>query len=109
MNTFFADKAARVMTLLLMFVGIVALVAYAQLTFQQASYGVTGPTLISMTGEGEVMAIPDIGTFSFSVEAEGETAAAAQQQSGEAVNAILGYLAEAGIAERDIKTTGYNL
>lgn len=109
MNTFFADKAARVMMLLLMFVAVIALAAYARLTFQQATYGVIGPTLISMSGTGEVMAIPDIGEFSFSVQAEAETAAAAQQQSGEAMNAVLAFLSEQGVAERDITTTGYNL
>ncbi len=56
-----------------------------------------------------MFAKPDIGQFSFSVRAEGDDAAAAQEQSATAMNEILAYLTEAGVAEADVKTTGYYL
>ena len=65
--------------------------------------------MITVTGEGEVTARPDIGSFTFGVRGEGEDAATAQEQSATAMNEILGYLAEAGVAEEDIKTDNYNL
>src|SRR5690606_4534245 len=72
-------------------------------------YGQYGLTTISVRGEGEVMARPDIGTFSFSVMAEGADATAAQNDSATKINAITDHLKGAGIEERDIKTSSYNL
>lgn len=64
---------------------------------------------INVEGVAEVVAVPDVGAFSFAVEAEAANVAAAQEQSGEAINAIMSYLKEeGGVAETDIKTTGYN-
>ncbi len=56
-----------------------------------------------------MLAVPDIAQFTFSVRAEAPDAAAAQEQSGTVVNDILGYLADMGVAESDIKTLNYNL
>lgn len=96
--------------LLLALVGIIAaLAAYANLAVKQAAYGNYGPTTINVRGEGEVLARPDIGKFTFAVRAEGDDAAAAQEQSATAMNEIIGYLTEAGVAEEDIKTTNYSL
>jgi uncharacterized protein YggE len=76
----------------------------------QQSKGVyTGETVINVRGTGEVFAKPDIGSFSFSVLAEGKDANEAQTKSAEATNAILAFLKESGVAEKDIKTDYYNL
>jgi len=65
---------------------------------------------INVDGVAEVTAVPDVGVFTFAVEAEAEDAATAQQQSGETINEITAYLtSEGGVAENDIKTTGYNV
>lgn len=63
---------------------------------------------INVEGVAEVTAVPDIGAFSFAVEAEADDVATAQEESGEKINAIMAYLKDAGIEEKDIKTTGYN-
>lgn len=88
---------------------VVALAAYANLATKQARYSNYGPTTINVRGEGEVFAAPDVGRFTFSVRAEADDAATAQAQSAEAMNEIIAYLTEAGVAEADIKTTGYYL
>lgn len=94
----------------LVLVGVlVALAAYAHLTFKEAKYVTSSPAEITVTGEGEVLAKPDIGQFSFAVFAEGEDADEAQSKSAESVNAILAYLEEEGVAEKDIKTDNYSL
>lgn len=96
--------------IVLALIGIVAaLAAYAHLAVKQARYSNYGPTTINVRGEGEVLARPDIGQFTFAVRAEGDDAASAQEQSATAINEILAYLTEAGVAENDIKTTNYTL
>lgn len=64
---------------------------------------------IDVEGTAEITAVPDVAAFSFTVEAEGADVAEAQRISGEKINDIMGYLKDsAGVAETDIKTTGYN-
>ncbi|MBX2866564.1 SIMPL domain-containing protein [Candidatus Kaiserbacteria bacterium] len=99
----------RVLTPLFALAAIVALFAYAHLTLREAEYAMSGPTVVSVTGEGEAVAVPDIAEFTFGVLAEGADAAEAQDKSAEAINAILGYLEDEGVEEGDIKTEYYNL
>lgn len=96
--------------LVLVLLGVVAaLAAYTNQAIKQARYNYMGPTTINVRGTGEVLAKPDIGQFSFAVRAEGEDAATAQDLSAESINAILSYLEESGVEEKDIKTANYNL
>ena len=64
---------------------------------------------ISVSGQGEVLVVPDIGTFTFSAIAEAETAATAQDTAATQHNAIVNYLREAGVVESDIKMLSYDL
>lgn len=109
MQSFFTQPLNRFLGSLGLVVAIVALAAYAYLTLTEAQYTGHGPTVINVSGEGEVLATPDIGQFSFSVEAEAAEAAEAQGLSAEQTNSILAYLAEAGVEEADIKTQSYSL
>ncbi len=88
---------------------VIALLSYAYFTLKQAEQWNMGPTTISVTGVGEVMAKPDIAQFSFSVRGDGVDAAAAQEKSGVVINAVTEYLKGTGIAEKDIKTESYNM
>lgn len=88
---------------------MIALASYASLNFEKIGFLNPSPATISVSGEGEVLAIPDIGEFSFSVNAKGETAVVAQEESGTKINAILTYLKEQGIEDKDIKNQNYNL
>lgn len=108
-KTFLSLWYVQVLLVLALFGVVAALGAYTYYTLQTAKYHYMGPTTINVRGEGEVLAKPDIGSFSFSVRAEGVDAAEAQTKSAEAMNAVLGYLKEAGVEENDIKTTNYNL
>lgn len=109
MNAFFSTPAMRALGGLTLLMLLIALGSYASLNFERMRYVDPMPATITVSGIGEVNAIPDIGQFSFSVNAEGNTAAAAQADSGERMNDILAYLGEAGISDADIKTTSYNL
>ena len=64
---------------------------------------------ISVSGTGEVTAIPDVATFTFSVMEEAKDVATAQTAAAEKTNAILAFLEDEGIEDADIKTTGYNV
>ncbi len=64
---------------------------------------------ISVTGEGEVVAVPDVASFSFSVQAEAKTVAAAQESVTTKINAVLAALKEMGVEEKDIKTSEYSV
>lgn len=70
-----------------------------------------GETLatISVSGEGEVVAVPDIGTFSFAVSETAQVVEDAQTAVTERTNEIMSFLEEQGIKESDIKTSYYNI
>lgn len=102
-------KSHHILKSLVFVMVIIALGAYSNLTYKKASESMYGPAMITVAGTGEVMAVPDIGNFTFAVRAEGEDAVSAQDKSAESMNSILGYLKEQGVADEDIKTTDYNL
>lgn len=77
--------------------------------YQFIGRGMVEPAMISVSGDGEAFAAPDISTVSFSVTAESMKAEDARVQADDKVKAILAFLKESGVAEKDIKTTGYNL
>jgi hypothetical protein len=62
---------------------------------------------ISVSGSGEAYAIPDIAVFSFSVTETGNTVKQAQEKADVKINDALTAVREAGIEDKDIKTTGY--
>jgi uncharacterized protein YggE len=105
----FNNKGGRFLGFATLVALIFALGSYALLNLQKADFVNPMPAMISVTGEGEVMAVPDIGQFSFAVEAEGENANEAQEASGTKINKITAYLKEIGIEDKDIKTQNYNL
>ena len=64
---------------------------------------------ISVSGTGEVVAVPDIATFSFSVTEESLNITDSQNKSAKSINDITEYLTKNGVDKKDIKTTGYNI
>jgi hypothetical protein len=70
---------------------------------------VNAANTITVSGKGEVLATPDIATFSFSVSEEASSVSDAQTRATEKSNAILASIKEAGIEDKDIKTTSYNI
>jgi hypothetical protein len=81
-----------------------------------AALALAGPAMaeppvpqISVTGEGRVEAAPDMATVSLGVTTQGDTAAAAMAANAAAVQAVLDRLTAAGIAARDMQTSGLSL
>ena len=64
---------------------------------------------ITVNGEGEISAIPDIAKFSFSVKEETKMVGEAQKLATDKMNKVLAFLENAGVADKNIKTTDYNI
>ncbi len=77
--------------------------------FRFVGSGTTATNTITVSGEGEVFAVPDLATFSVSVEEKAKEVKDAQKVATEKSNAILAALRAKGIADKDIKTTAYNV
>lgn len=64
--------------------------------------------VISVTGKSDMEVMPDVTTFSWSIEADGKTSNESQTKSATINNKAIAFVKEKGIKEADIKTTGLN-
>ena len=71
--------------------------------------GVTATNTITVSGDGEVFAVPDTATFSVTVQEEAKTVKDAQDTATKKSNDIVAYLKTQGIDEKDIQTTDYSV
>ena len=65
--------------------------------------------VISVSGTGDAYATPDIANISYDISQEEKTVVAAQDSVTKRSNDILAYLKSIGVADKDIKTTNYNI
>lgn len=70
---------------------------------------VTSQANISVSGKASVLATPDVAEFSFSVRHEADEVKGAQDEVARKVEAIISFLKEEGVDEKNIKTTGYSV
>lgn len=94
--------------------GMLALfLAFATLSelknFRFIGSGVSATNTITVSGEGEVFAVPDTATFSVTVQETAKDVKTAQTAATEKNNDIIAYLKEAGVEEKDIKTSDYSI
>jgi uncharacterized protein YggE len=92
--------------LLAVFLGVKAISSLKELSY--IGKGVYPSNVIAVNGTGEVLAVPDVASFSFSVVEEGKTVKEAQDKATKKINSILDAVKALGVEEKDIKTTGYN-
>lgn len=71
--------------------------------------GVPPSNVITVSGEGEIFAVPDTAEFTFTILEEAKTSAEVQKSATDKANEAIKALTEKGIEEKDIKTIGYNL
>lgn len=64
---------------------------------------------ITVDGSGDATAIPDVATFSFSVNETAKTVADAQTAATAKINAALKSVRDAGVADKDISTDSYSI
>lgn len=89
-------------------IGAAALIAHP-VAAQQPSAGQQPPPRISVVGEGEVDVAPDMAILNLTVLREAETAREALSANSEAMKQVLAALKAAGIAERDLQTSGLDI
>jgi uncharacterized protein YggE len=66
-------------------------------------------TALTLSAFGEVKTAPDMAAISLGVLTQGPTAEDASRANAERMNAVMTALRRAGVAERDIQTSGLNL
>jgi hypothetical protein len=76
---------------------------------QPAAAAPSLPRTITVLGEGTVATQPDVAQIQVGVEVKGDNAQEASAEAAETMDAILAALAKAGVATKDIQTTGYNI
>lgn len=64
---------------------------------------------INVTGEGKVIYRPDVAKLNATILTENEFLKVAQEENSKKSNVLVSYLKSAGLEEKDIKTTGYNI
>lgn len=64
---------------------------------------------LNLSAYGEVKVAPDMATISFAVVTEASSAAEAMRLNAERMTQVMATLRRAGIAERDVQTSGLNL
>ncbi|MEK7154734.1 MAG: SIMPL domain-containing protein [Patescibacteria group bacterium] len=63
----------------------------------------------TVTGEGKVTVVPDIGEISFGITSTGSSVKSAQTSANSVINTITASIKKLGIADKDIKTYGYSI
>ncbi len=95
----------------LIVMGFLSLFLFSKTISEFHNVSINDPYLnsINVTGEGEVIAVPDIATFSFTVSEVSETVESAQTIATTKVNKIFDSLKAGGVEQKDLKTDGYNI
>ena len=98
----------------LLLVGLLSLFVLSKTVTELKGYrfiggGVPISNTISVNGEGEVFAVPDIATFMVSVDELKATVAEAQEVATGKINKVISYLKAQGVEERDLKTVNYSV
>lgn len=99
--------AAAALSLLALFLLVQTVKAFKE--YRYVGSGVTATNTITVSGMGEVFAVPDRATFSVTIREEGAEVSDAQDKATEKANAIISYLKSSGVEEKDIKTVNYNV
>lgn len=107
MNTQIKNALAVVAVLFLVVIAGSA-ISYVRTYDRQAQPG--NFRSFSVTGEGKVVAVPDVAQFTFTVITEGgNDVASLQEQNAEKTNAAIAYLKGEGVEDEDVKTQNYNV
>lgn len=72
-------------------------------------HAVAARPVLNLSAQGEVRVSPDMATLTFGVATEAPTAQAAMAENARRMREVFAALDRAGIAERDVQTSGLNL
>ena len=88
---------------------LVLLAVFLLVEINQVSNTATTTNTVSFSGEGKITAKPDIAIISASIVTQAVDSKSAQDSNSTKSNAVDSFLKNQGIAEKDIKTSGYNI
>lgn len=91
---------ATVFMVVLVILAIVALVV--------ARKNMSPVNTISVSGTGEVFAVPDVATFTITMQSQNKDVTVAQEEVSEQSSEVITVLEDLGIEEKDIKTSQYS-
>jgi uncharacterized protein YggE len=101
--------AFRAGALALALAGAAAPAALAQTAPLPAAETMFRATTLNLAAYGETRAAPDMATINLGVSTEAATAAEAMRANAARMTAVIAALRKAGIAQKDIQTSGLNL
>jgi len=108
MNEFFSKGLGKgLLIIVIIFLGIQA--AAGLFSLRYIGTGIAAANTISVSGHGEIYAAPDLATFTYSIISDKSTVTAAQDDAAQKGTAVINYLKGAGVSEKDIQTSGYNV
>ncbi len=84
-------------------------VAYASTSAMPFYQGTNGQSGIWVSGQGKVAVEPDLVLLSIGVDSTGATVNEANAEASAAMDAIVNALKDAGVADKDIQTTSFNI
>ncbi len=97
-----------ILVLVALFVFLLASAAVKVKEYKYVGAGIEAMNTISVSGEGQVFAVPDVAVFTLTVREESKDVKSAQKVATKKINEVIDYLKKEGIEERDIKTISYN-
>jgi len=101
------DSVLRALSLFLLVASLAGLV-WGWSIYKKTSN--TAPTTtMTVSAEGKVTVKPDLAVINFSVVTQGNEPKSVQKINDGKMGAVIQYLKDSGIEEKDIKTTSYNL
>jgi len=92
----------------LVFVLMIMIIAYLGASINQKNQ-TSENQVITVSGNGEVYAAPDVGLIDISVRTEGKDVATATNENSVKMNNIMSFVKGSSVLEKDIKSTGFNI
>ena len=84
---------------------LIILAVFVAVSINQKLDTATTTNTVSFSGEGKVLAKPDVAVIDFSIVTEAATSKAAQDANSEKSNKVTDFLKKQKIDDKDIKTT----
>ncbi|MEK7583094.1 MAG: SIMPL domain-containing protein [Patescibacteria group bacterium] len=88
--------------------GVVLIIFFAVSIKQKLNTATTTNT-VTFSGEGKVLAKPDVAKLNFTILTQAATSKAAQDANSKKSNEVTAFLKTQGIEDKDVKTSGYNV
>ncbi len=102
-------KTTAIVVLAVLGIFLVAQTVGTILTYKNIDNGQYPSKTMTFSGKSEVMAVPDVATFTFSVTKEAKTVDEAQKMVQDIISKAKEALDKSGIENKDIKTVSYNV